>query len=51
MLEYAADQNLRADIDPVIGAEVVLVSEIPKTRRGKHRWIVNEYRNGLREQL
>lgn len=42
--------NLKAYVDPEINASVVLANEIPRTQRGKHRWVVNEYRDGYRER-
>lgn len=42
-------RNLRQYVDPDISAVVKFVAEIPKTRTGKHRWVVNECReNGGR---
>jgi len=43
--------NLKAYVDPDIEASVVLADEIPRTQRGKHRWVVNEYRDGYRESI
>ena len=37
-------RNLRQYVDSDISAIVKTVAEIPKTRTGKHRWVVNECR-------
>lgn len=36
-------RNLHQLVDKDIGARLVIVDEIPRTTRGKQRWIVNEY--------
>lgn len=42
--------NLHRYVDANLKADVVLVNEISRTRRGKYRWIVNEYIDGDRER-
>jgi len=43
-------KNLHEYVDSDIDAAVVLTDTIPRTRRGKHRWVVNEYVDGYRER-
>lgn len=43
-------KNLHQYVDSDIEASVVLTDSIPRTRRGKHRWVVNEYIDGYRER-
>lgn len=42
-------QNLHHYVDPGLAVKVVTMDYIPRTRRGKFRWIVNEYVDGDRE--
>jgi phenylacetate-CoA ligase len=44
-------QNLHKYVDPALAASVAIVDNIPRTARGKYRWIVNEYIDGEREPL
>lgn len=43
-------RNLHDDVDPGIGAVVKAVEQIPTTRTGKQRWIVNECKLGANER-
>jgi phenylacetate-CoA ligase len=38
-------ENIRVLVDSEIIATVELVAEIPRTKAGKHRWILNEWRS------
>ena len=43
-------QNLHKFVDAGLAASVTVVDEIPRTRRGKYRWIVNEHIDGEHER-
>jgi phenylacetate-CoA ligase len=40
--------NLHEHVDPGLAASVTIMDDIPRTIRGKYRWIVNEYIDGER---
>ncbi len=42
--------NLHKSVDPRLAASVTIVDKIPRTSRGKYRWIVNEYIDGEHER-
>ena len=42
-------QNLHRYVDPGLAVKVVTMDHIPRTQRGKYRWVVNEYIDGDRE--
>jgi len=42
--------NLHEYVDPGMTAKVTIVDDIPRTSRGKYRWVVNEYIDGERER-
>jgi phenylacetate-CoA ligase len=43
--------NLHRYVDSGLEVNVVMVKNIPRTSRGKYRWVVNEYINGDREHM
>lgn len=43
-------RNMRQYVDAEMTVHVRVVKEIPRTRRGKYNWVVNEFFNGSREQ-
>jgi phenylacetate-CoA ligase len=35
-------QNIKQLVDPNLVIEVVVLNEIPRTKAGKYKWVVNE---------